>query len=153
VLAFVTGGWAFYVIARLLAPSADEPLLCFIVGGLFSVFLYRLWITTVSSVAGTLVLAYSSLWLFGTLGQTNTIAATGNNAPLWNWGLGAFAVFGILLQFVLNQRYQKFKKNQDEKKKKKEEEKKIEEEIKRRPPPPPPAKKSWWPFGGKGKAA
>jgi membrane protein implicated in regulation of membrane protease activity len=152
VLAFVTGGWAFYVTARLIAPAADEPLLCFVVGGLFSVFLYRLWITAVSSVAGTILLAYSSLWLIGKVFQANTIEWAANHAPLWNWGLGSFAVLGILVQFVLHRRYQKMKKEKDEKAKEAEEVAKIEEELRRRAPAAKAATKSWWPFGGKDKS-
>jgi hypothetical protein len=149
VLAFVTGGWAFYLAARLLAPAADEPLLCFMVGGLFSVFLYRLWITAVSSMAGTFLITYSSLWLIGTLTTTDTIAWAANNGPLWNWGLGSFAVLGILVQFVLYRHHLKVKKAKEAMTKQAEEDKKIEEELRRRAPPPP---KSWWPFGGKGKS-
>jgi hypothetical protein len=148
VLAFVSGGWAFYLAARLLAPAADEPLLCFLVGGLFSVFLYRLWITAVSSVAGTLLITYSSLWLIGTLATTDTIAWAANNGPLWNWGLGSLAVLGIMVQFVLHRHHLKVKKAKEEMAKKAEEDKKIEEELRRRAPQA--AAKSWWPFGGKG---
>jgi hypothetical protein len=147
VLAFVTGGWAFYLFARLVAPAADEPLLCFIVGGLFSVFLYRLWITAVSSMAGACLLTYSSLWLVHRLLKADTMAWAANNGPLWNWGLAALSVLGILVQFVLHHRYHKMKKDQQEQKKKAEENTKLEEELRRRAPAAKP--KSWWPFGGK----
>jgi hypothetical protein len=150
VLAFVSGGWAFYMAARVLAPAADEPLLCFLVGGLFSVFLYRLWITTVSSVAGTLLITYSSLWLIGTLGNADTIAWAANNGPLWNWGLGSVVVLGILVQFGLHRHHLKVKKAREEMAKQEEENKKIEEELRRRAPQA--VAKSWWPFGGKGKS-
>ncbi len=153
VLAFVTGGWAFYIAARLITPAADEPLLCFIVGGLFSVFLYRLWITTVSSVAGSLLIAYSSLWLIGKVMKVDTVAWAANNTPLWNWGLASFMVLGVMVQFVLQRTFEKFRKARAEKSKMAEEQRKADEELRRRPPPPPPPPKSWWPFGGKGKAA
>jgi hypothetical protein len=157
VLAFITGGWALYVVARLVAPAADEPLLCFLIGGLFSVFLYRVWIAAVSSMAGTVLVTYSSLWLIANLAKVDVIAWANGNGPLWNWGLGSCAVLGILVQFVVHRFYLKKKKEWEEKAKAKAaeaEKAKQEEEVRRRlppppPPPPPPAKKGWWPFGGK----
>jgi hypothetical protein len=153
VLAFVTGGLAFYLTARLLAPAADEPLLCIVVGGLFSVFLYRLWITAVSSLAGTFLITYSSLWLLGSLGKADILAWAANHAPLWNWGLGSFAVLGMLVQFVLHRRYLKMQKDKEAQKKEAEESAKLEEELRRRQPSQQAKSKSWWPFGGKDKAA
>ena len=150
VLAFVTGGWAFYLTARLIAPAADEPLLCFLIGGLFSVFLFRLWITTVSSVAGTLLITYSSLWLAGSLAKVNSVGLAANNGPLWNWGLGACVVLGILVQFVLHRQYLKKKKEQAEASEVEEQRRQAEEELRLRMQAPPP-KKGWWPFGGKKK--
>jgi MFS family permease len=161
VLAFVTGGWVLYAAARVIAPAADEPLLCFLVGGLFSVFLFRVWIASVSSVAGTLLIAYSSLWLLGSLAQMDILASANSHGPLWNWGLGSCAVLGILVQFVVHRFYVKKKKAWEEKKAAaaaEAEKAKQEDEVRRRmplppPSPPPPPKKGWWPFGGKGKAA
>jgi hypothetical protein len=151
-LAFVTGGWALYLIARVVAPAADEPILCLLVGGLFSVLLFRLWITVISSVAGTGIVAYSSLWLVAKLTQGDAAAWAGNHVPLWNWGLGAVAVIGILVQFIVNRRFEQTKKANKEKAAKAEKEKQ-EAEIRRQLQPPAPGPKGWWPFGGKGKAA
>jgi hypothetical protein len=156
VLAFITGGWALYIVARLIAPAADAPLLCFLIGGLFSVFLYRVWIASVSSMAGTLLVAYSSLWLLGNLAKVDVIAWASNNGPLWSWGLGSLAVLGILMQFVVHRFYLKKMKEREDKTKAKAaaaDKAKQEDEVRRRlpppPPPPPPPKKGWWPFGGK----
>jgi MFS family permease len=154
VLAFITGGWILYVAVRVIAPGADEPLLCFLLGGLFSVFLFRLWIAAVSSMAGTLLITYSSLWLVGSLAQVDVMAWATNHGPLWNWGIGSVAVLGILVQFVLHRYCLKKKKQWDEKKaaaSAEADKARQEEEVRRRLPPPPPAppKKGWWPFGGK----
>jgi hypothetical protein len=153
VLAFVTGGWAFYLVARAVVPGSDEPLLCILVGGLFSVLLFRLWITAVSSMAGTVVITYSSLWLIAKLTQANAAAWASNNPPLWNWGLGSVVVVGILVQFIVNRHYVKRKKANEEKAAKAEKERQEAEIRRQLQPPSPPPKGGWWPFGGKGKAA
>ena len=63
VLLFVAGGAACVALAHAVAPSFDEPAVCFLVGGLLGVLLYKVWVSALSSLAGTLLIAYSILGL------------------------------------------------------------------------------------------
>jgi hypothetical protein len=152
VLAFVTGGLGVYLAVRALAPGVDEPLLCILIGGLVSVLLFRLWITSISSVAGTLLLAYFSLWLIDKVGSAGLIAVAGNNLPLCNWGLSAFAVVGVIVQFMLHRWYVRKKKAKEEQAALAEQHRLLEEEerLHYQPPPPPPpprlppSRRKWW---------
>jgi hypothetical protein len=87
-----------------LAPTWDEPIAVFLVGGLVGVFLYRFWIVTFSSLIGALLMVYSALALFDQLNMVDSVAWTRKNGPLLNWGLAALIVMGILVQFLLDRR-------------------------------------------------
>ena len=67
VLLFVAGGAACVALAHAVAPSFDEPAVCFLVGGLLGVLLYKVWVSALSSLAGTLLIAYSILGLLSKL--------------------------------------------------------------------------------------
>jgi hypothetical protein len=142
VLIFASGGLAALGLAQAVAPnwSWQQPLVCFLAGGLLGVFLYKFWITTLASFVGTLLTAYSGLCLLDRFGQVDTAAWVGGHAPLLNWACGASTVLGLLMQFLLERRRKR-------KEKKRAEDKALAEEEARRPPPPKPAPKPWyaWP--------
>jgi hypothetical protein len=145
VLIFASAGLAALGLAQTVAPnwSWQQPLVCFLAGGLIGVFLYRFWITTLASFVGTLLTAYSGLCLLDHFGKIDTAAWAGAHTPLLNWAIGACTVLGLLMQFLL-ERHRKRKEKQ-----KSEDKARAEEEARRPPPPPPPkpAPKPWyaWP--------
>jgi hypothetical protein len=106
-LLFAAGGLASLGLMHTLAPTWDEPIAVFLVGGLIGVFLYRFWIITFSSLIGALFLVYSALALLDRLHMVDSVAWTGKNGPLVNWGCAALVVMGILVQFLLERRRQR----------------------------------------------
>lgn len=104
ILLFAAGGLAALGLIHSLAPSWDEPIAVFLVGGLIGVLLYRFWITTFSSLIGALLLVYSALALLDRLHMVDSVAWTRKNGPLLNWGCGALIVLGIVVQFILERR-------------------------------------------------
>jgi hypothetical protein len=114
VLLFCAGGFTALAFMHTLAPNLDEPILSFLVGGLGGVVLYRFWITTLSSLIGTLLIAYSGLCLLDRLGTVDSVSWAGQNAPLLNWGSGAAAVMGVLVQFLLERRRKRKAKGAEE---------------------------------------
>lgn len=158
---FVAVGATSLVLARAIANGWND-FLCFIGGGLAGVVLFPIWVCVLSSVAGTLLMAYSLLSVLDRLFHFDSPAWAASNAPLLNWCLAAWALLGVALQYALE------RKRQKEEEKKKPEEKKPEEKDKKKeekpplpvplpPPPPGPDNTSWWDwpalFGGKNKAA
>ena len=65
-----------------MAPGWEEPFLCFLVGGLLGVLLYRLWITALASLLGTLLIGYSGFCLAERLARFNSVAFVEKNGPL-----------------------------------------------------------------------
>jgi hypothetical protein len=101
---FLAVGLTALGVARLAVPSWDEPLACFLVGGLLGVVLFRFWIVVLTSAAGTLLMTHASLCLVGRLGNTDVIGWSRQQAPLLNWSVGAAIVLGVLLQFLIQRR-------------------------------------------------
>jgi hypothetical protein len=107
ILLFAAGGLAALSLLNTLAPSWDEPIAVFLVGGLIGVLFYRFWITIISSLVGALVMVHSALALCDRFHRVDSVAWTQKNAPLLNWGCAALVVLGILVQFLLERRRQR----------------------------------------------
>jgi hypothetical protein len=134
-LLFLAGGFAGLALVHAIAPSADEPLATFIVGGLIGVLLYWLWIMTLTSITGTALMMYSALCLLDRFGFLQAVEWSRQNAPLLNWGFAALVVMGILLQFLLERRRKARSKaaEQDEE---------VEEKAEEQETPPQPKHKA-----------
>jgi hypothetical protein len=145
VLAFIAGGLAALWLARVLAPAHDEPLVFFLLGGLAGVLLIKLWITTLSSLAGTLLAAYSSLCLIERFGKFDAVAWSTENGPLLNWAILAFAGLGALAQLLLHRRRMRLETEQATAKANEVAALEAEEERKRKPALPKlKSKPKWW---------
>jgi len=101
---FLAVGCAALSAARFAAPSWNESLACFLLGGLLGVVLFRFWIVVLTSAAGALLLTHAGLCLVGRFARTDVIAWSREQAPLVNWGVGAVIVLGVLLQFLVQRR-------------------------------------------------
>jgi hypothetical protein len=142
---FLAVGFAALGTVRVAAPSWDEPLACFLVGGLLGVVLFRFWIVVLTSAAGTLLMAHAGLCLVGRFGHLDVVAWSAQQAPLLNWAVGALLVLGVLVQFLVQRRL----KGRGSARKEKPPEKKAESPPKSKEPKEPekPPKRSWWPWG------
>ena len=143
VVLFVAGGAACVWLARTVAPAWDEPAVCFLVGGLLGVLLYRVWITALSSLAGTLLLAYSILGLAPWFGFDNVVVWADQQAAMLNWACGACAGLGLLVQLLLERRRLRHKRALDAARKEDE----AASYDERGPWSPPP--RGWWDWGRK----
>jgi MFS family permease len=144
VVLFILGGAACVWLAHAVAPAWDEPALCFLAGGLVGVLLYKVWVTALSSLAGTLLLAYSILGLLGRLAGFDAVAWAGEQTAVLNWACGALAVLGLLAQLLLERR--RVRRRREQEKARKEAEERAREQP---PPPPPPPPRHWWEWGSK----
>src|SRR5262249_59968726 len=77
---------------------------CFLVGGLLGVCLYQMWVMVVSSLVGAVLSSYAFLSLLDAVGWVEAVSWAGRNAPLLDWGMGAFILLGVVAQFVLERR-------------------------------------------------
>jgi hypothetical protein len=101
---FVSGGLALLLAAQAIGPVGGHALLILLSGGILSLFLFRLWVMVLTSLGGTLLVAYSWLCLAEELGQVHASAWADANASLLNWLCGAAALLGVLVQISLSRK-------------------------------------------------
>jgi hypothetical protein len=142
ILLFAAGGLAALGLLHAIAPGWDEPIAVFLVGGLIGVLLYKFWITTFSSLVGSLLMAYSALALLDRLHMVKSVEWTRNNGALLNWAFASLVVMGVLVQFLWERRRRRKSRAAP-----------VEEAefVQVAPPPPPakPARSVLWAWGEK----
>jgi hypothetical protein len=147
VIAFSAGGLAVWLLVHASVPSLDEPLICFLAGGLLGMVLFRFWTMALTSFAGTLLMGYCGLCLADWLGKLDSVDWSTRHHALLNWSCGGVAAVGWLIQFLL-ERWRVRKKQQ-----KKEEEHETKEKEKKdsgkRYSSSKKGSASWWSWGFK----
>jgi MFS family permease len=144
VVAFAAGGLAACLLVRTFVPALDQPLLAWLVGGLVGVFFFRFWTMALTSLLGTLLIAYSALSLLQRLAKLQAAPWSDRNAQLLNGLCAGGCLLGVLSQLLLERwraRRQRRREEQAKLKKAQEEEKRKKEEEKKKAPPP---KRPWW---------
>lgn len=113
IMLFVASGSAIVWLAGAIAPSWDEPIACFLAGGLLGIALYQPCVIALSSFGGTLLMSYCGLLLYSTFGKINVTDLATKHAPLLNWGVGTVTVLGVLVQFLIQRRRKKPAKKEE----------------------------------------
>ncbi len=103
-VAFAAAGAAAWVLVHALVPHWDQPLVCIVVGGLIGLLLFRVWTMVLTSVAGTLLMAYSGLCLADRLGNLDMIDLATRRGLLLNCACGGTAIVGVVAQYFLERR-------------------------------------------------
>jgi len=104
VFAYAAGGIAAWMLVHALAPLWDQPLLCFLVGGLIVLLLFRFWTMALTSFVGTLLLVYGGLTLGDKWGSFDAVTWADGQAVMLNWLCGVVTLFGFLAQVILERR-------------------------------------------------
>ena len=142
VIAFAAGGITTVLLAQILVPAWNQPVVSFLLGGLLGVFLLRLWMTAVTSCGGSLLMVYSSLYLLDRLHKLDAAGWAERHTDLLNWVTGGIAVLGLMVQLFIERRRTLKQRATAKKAKEKDKEKDKEKEKKDTPP-----KKPWWTLG------
>jgi len=113
-LAFLVGGMVGLLLAQALFPGLDQPF-SFLTCGLISLFVFRLSMMALTSLAGAMLIAYAVLSLLDHYGAMDAVAWTQRAALFLNWACGLFAFLGFGLQFFLDKRRLKRERGEDKK--------------------------------------
>jgi hypothetical protein len=98
IAAFVAGGYACLLLVHAWAPSWEQPLVSFVVGGLLGWFLVRYWTMVLTSLTGVLLVLYAGLALLDKIGKLNAVAWSEGNGTTLNSIGAALTVSGFLVQ-------------------------------------------------------
>jgi hypothetical protein len=105
VVAFAAGGLAACLAAKALpAGPWQQPLVCFLAGGLAGLLLFRIWTMMLTGFAGAVIIGYCGLWLADRLGQADAVAVANQQQPLLNGACLAGGLAGLGVQFLLERR-------------------------------------------------
>jgi hypothetical protein len=103
VVAFAAGGVAAWLAMHSLGPAGwDEPLICFVGGGLIGLLLFRLWTMVLSSFGGSVLIGYFGLSLAAYFGKVDAVQFAEQHAGVANWGCLAGTLAGVLAQFIFD---------------------------------------------------
>jgi len=111
-LAFAAAGIAGLVAIQSFFPALDQALIAFLMCGLVGLFLFRLSLMILTSLAGTILIGYCGLCLLNHYGAMEAVAWSEQGSVLMNWIVGLLTLLGTAFQFVLDRRgYRKDKKS------------------------------------------
>jgi len=139
VLAFVAGGAAVCLALQLLVPTWEDRLLWFLGGGLAGLFLFRWWLMALTSLAGTLLITYSSLCLLQQMGRLQALDWTEKRTLLLNWIVVGGTLLGMVGQMLVERVRKQMKRARDEEAHLQRAEMELEQRMRKQ--------KSWWQFG------
>jgi hypothetical protein len=115
VVAFAAGGIASWLMVHYLAPPGwDDPVLCFVVGGLIGLGSFRLWTMVLTSFCGVILLAYFGLSLADHCDKLNAVSLSEGNPTLISWICLAGAVVGVVLQMTWERQASRRRKRWEE---------------------------------------
>jgi MFS family permease len=110
VLAFLAGGMVGLLAAQAIFPSFDQPI-CFLVFGLVSLFLFRLSMMVLTSLAGTILISYATLSLLNHYTTLDAVSWAGQSTLLLNGMVGFVTLLGFGFQLFFDNR--RAKRNED----------------------------------------
>jgi hypothetical protein len=117
VVAFAAGGLAAWLTCTRLGPHFQEPLLCFLGGGLLGLFLFKIWTMILTSAAASLLMVYSSLCLVAGFANLDVTAFARTHGTLLNFACGSLTVIGVLVQYLFERSRSKIKRGKPPKRK------------------------------------
>lgn len=103
-LAFFSAGVGGLLLVQSMTPQFEQPLVAFVVGGLVGLFLFRWCWMALTSLAGTLILAYCGLGLAHHYRALDALEWTTQTGSMLIWILGVAAFVGLAFQSLLNRR-------------------------------------------------
>jgi hypothetical protein len=101
-VAFAAGGLTGLLLVQAAYPSLNQPLITFLVCGLICLGLFRPCVMALTGLAGAILLTVAALMLLNYYAVVDAPVWAQQSAVLLNWMVGAFALLGAFLQFVLD---------------------------------------------------
>ena len=102
VITFVAGGFAGQYLVQVFMPSVNQPVICFLIGGLVCLLLFRWFFMALTSWLGSSLLVYGTLALLNYRELIDAVAWSEANALTLNIICGAMTLCGGGFQFFFD---------------------------------------------------
>jgi hypothetical protein len=114
VVTFAAAGLCAVYIVHFALPTLNQQVLCFLIGGLLGLLLFRWFFMALTSFLGTTLLAYGILALLHYRETIDAVAWSEENALLLTILCGVGSLFGFGFQFFLDRRRERKRKEEEE---------------------------------------
>ena len=114
VFVFAAAGLTVVLLTQELWPTLNQPVLVFLLSGLFCHFLFRLCLTALTSLAGALLLHYGVLMLLHLYAGLDAAAAADRVPGVLNGTCAVVALIGFVVQTYFHRRARRAAQGDDE---------------------------------------
>ena len=104
VVTFAAGGLASIYLVQFTFPNVNQPVICFLVGGLICLLLFRWYFMALTSFLGSVLMAYGTLALLHYHEVMDALGWADKNATLLSILCGVATFFGFLFQVYFERR-------------------------------------------------
>jgi hypothetical protein len=101
-IAFAAAGLAGMLLVQAVYPSLQQPLVVFLIAGLWCLLLFRPCMMALTSFAGALLLTWAALMLLNYYALMNAPTWSEHSGTLLNWSAGLLALTGFFAQLLLD---------------------------------------------------
>jgi len=114
VVTFAAGGMASIYIVQFTFPSLNQPVICFLIGGLVSLLLFRWCFMALTSFLGSTLLAYGTLALLHYYESLDALGWADTNATFLTILCGMFTLAGFIFQIMFERWRQRQREDAEE---------------------------------------
>ena len=102
VITFAAGGFVGSYLVQVLAPSLNQPIICFLLSGLLCLLLFRWFFMVLTSLLGSSLLVYGTLALLHYRETMDALAWSEQNTLTLNILCSSLTLVGLAFQFVFD---------------------------------------------------
>ncbi len=114
VITFAAGGLASIYLVQFMFPTWNQPVICFLVGGLVCLLLFRWFFMALTSFLGSAVVVYGTLALMHYHEAMDALGWAETNATFLTLLCAAMSVVGFVVQFWFERRRMRREREHDE---------------------------------------
>ncbi len=114
VITFAAGGVLAVYVVHFVLPTLNQQVICFVLGGLVGLLLFRWFFMASTSFAGAVLVIYGMLALFQYCEVMSAVAWSEENSLLLTIICGVATLIGFAIQFTLERRRQRRQREREE---------------------------------------
>jgi hypothetical protein len=113
-ITFIAAGLTAVYLIHFIFPALNQQVVCFLIGGLLGLLLFRWFFMATTSFVGSVLLTYSIMALLHYREAVDAVAWSDDNAILLTILVGAATLGGFLFQFFLDRRMERRRREREE---------------------------------------